>query len=148
MVKTLLFVRVQVGLGAAHPKQIAMQNDFAVTKRFAVITNEPFKSEWEQSVYSPIHKPVCIARLRIQKMRQSSGWLNVLSPHHRIPEHHDVRYRQLLKSTLIQPIVFTQGIWNPVIWPDFKPFQILPYKRRRHDRTNQQDKDYEQLPTA
>src|SRR5258708_36029601 len=45
VVEALLLVRAQVRLRAAHPKQVAMQNDFAMAQRPAVVADKTLERE-------------------------------------------------------------------------------------------------------
>ena len=63
VVEVLLLVVAQVGLGTAHPEQIALDDHFPACEASAVILDQPFQGEREQAVDAAVDEPVGLARL-------------------------------------------------------------------------------------
>src|SRR5438067_3423693 len=70
VIEPLFLLRAQVRLRAAHPEHVAVDDHLAMAETPAVVVDETFESEREQTVEAAIHEFPRLAGLLTQKMRQ------------------------------------------------------------------------------
>ena len=68
VVEALLFLGVEICFWAAHPKHVAVQNDFAMAQRLTVVANETFERERKQPVHAGVHEFCRLAGLLAEEM--------------------------------------------------------------------------------
>src|SRR5439155_5747236 len=69
VVEPLFLLGAQVRFRAAHPKRVAMHEDFVPAQWPAVVANQSLEREREQSVHAGIHELPRLTGLLTQKMR-------------------------------------------------------------------------------
>ena len=69
VIEPLFLLGAQVRFRAAHPKRVAMHEDFVPAQWPAVVENQSLEREREQSVHAGIHELPRLTGLLTQKMR-------------------------------------------------------------------------------
>ena len=59
VVERLFLVRAEVGFGTGQPEGVAMQDDFPVSQRLTIATDQPFQGEREKAVDAGIDEFRC-----------------------------------------------------------------------------------------
>ena len=80
VIEDLFFFIAEVGLGAAHPEDVAVENDLAVMQRGGVMLDQPLQREGEEAVHGVVDEAIGPSRFSAQEMRERAVARHVLAP--------------------------------------------------------------------
>ena len=126
MVKFTFFGGGEVGFGAGHPEDVAVENHFFVGDGLSVVVHESFEGEGEEAVYAGIYKLVGGSCFLVEEVGKRSVAADVFAPDYGVAEQGDLVGLEAFDLALIEAVVFGEEVGDAVVGGGVEGFNFFP----------------------